>query len=170
MHVKSALCSIALLTLVLGGARWAGAQTFRVHTAPAGIELPFHTIFYQGDPAYQDLPLAQLPLREPLVAVIPPIQGTFGMADLRCTGIGRDRHLRGCVVTVEPTGRGYEAAAAAIARQLVVDPAFRLEHRPPTRFMSIQLKMWRSDVPVINGPCWPPSCSPILPPPSPVTP
>lgn len=144
------------------------AQTFEVHTAPVGVEMPYHTAFYAAQPAYEDLPLAPLPPGEALAASIPKIAGTFGMAELRCSGVARDRHLTGCVVTVAPSGRGYEAAAGLIARQLMVDPAYLLSARPPLRSISIQLKMWHSDVPVTTGPCWPPSCAPIMPPPTPM--
>jgi hypothetical protein len=164
MRISRLLGSIGLLVPILACSTSGGAQTFQVHTALVGVEMPFHSVFYAAEPAYEDLPLATLPLGETLVAAIPKIAGTFGMAELRCAGVDRDRHLTGCVVTVAPTGRSYEAAASLIAKQLMVDPAYPLSGKPPMRFIAIQLKMWHSDVPVTTGPCWPPSCSPILPP------
>ncbi|CAN5496876.1 hypothetical protein BH10PSE14_BH10PSE14_36890 [soil metagenome] len=165
MRISRLHGSIGLLVPILACSTSGAAQTFRVHTAPVGVEMPFHSVFYAAEPAYEDLPLATLPLGGTLVAALPKIAGTFGMAELRCAGVDRDRHLKGCVVTVAPTGRGYEAAAGLIAKQLMVDPTYPLSGKPPTRFISIQLKMWHSDVPVVSGPCWPPSCASIMPPP-----
>lgn len=140
------------------------AQTFKVEPAGTGAIVTDSAIFLEGLAPAQ-LPVSlQLDLKK-LGEVIPVKADTFAMVNFQCSVL-RHRRLSRCKTNLEPAGKGYESAAALLLRNLQIDSDWPIP-RQPLRFVSVQIKLWNSNAPVTFGPCWPPICSSILPPPPP---
>jgi hypothetical protein len=139
--------------------RWACALALAATAQGTDAIGQIDSPFAKGLP---DLAWAERPSEAAFESAKPASVATRGYVILRC-GAATDARLTGCTIHLEdPKGQGLKDAALALV------PSFRLDVRS-TRLVRdagetvlVQFN-WKGD----GGPCWPPYCSFIPPPPAP---
>lgn len=158
--------SSPVLRMVLVVVGFAMCQSAAAAPSSVSAQIVYHTVFFEGDsPPWEDLPIHISSNLADLAKTIPFQSGKFAMVELRCAGLSAERHLLGCKIRAEPTDPGYKRAGQKLIRDLTIDSAYGLSGKPKVKFISIQLRLSNSEVDANHGPCWPPSCSFVPPPP-----
>lgn len=132
--------------------------------AKAGVsnsraDIVYHTIFLSNDTRkWADAPIIR-PVQPHTLRLIPDQAEMFSMIELRCNGVQSNGRLTKCRVSPEPVSDQLNAIGRSATADILIEPSFSRSVQGKVRFISIQLKVSNSAVPVWRGPCWPPTCA-----------
>lgn len=131
----------------------------------ARAEIVYQTVFLT-DQKWEDAPISR-PISDRVLKLIPQVEGKFQMIALTCNRIKANGRLDGCRIETDPKTDDLQAVAKAAAKDVRIDKAYARSVQNKVRWISIMMRISRSSKPAISGPCWPPMCIPVPPPPVP---
>ncbi len=169
MHLdvlRSARCLLSCLSILLATC----PSPVLASNGNARAEIVFHTIFLTDEAQqWTDAPISK-PVTAKTLLLIPEEDAKFSMIELRCDALRPDGILAKCKVSSDPSNDQINAVGQEAAKDIRIDPDFARSVQGKVRFISIQLRVSNSAIPVTTGPCWPPTCSFIPAPPPPPKP